>query len=60
VSAQPFPRLSEGQPVDLALINGVDQGNLTLGPAAEARIIFRDEFALFKNTLGVVLIGDDG
>jgi Bacterial Ig domain/RTX calcium-binding nonapeptide repeat (4 copies) len=60
VSAQPFPRLGEGEPVDLALVNGVDQGNLTLGPAADARIIFRDEIATFKNTLGVVLIGDDG
>jgi Ca2+-binding RTX toxin-like protein len=60
VSAQPFPALSEGQAVDLRLINGVDQGNLTLGPAADARIIFRDEIANAKNTLGVVLIGDDG
>jgi Ca2+-binding RTX toxin-like protein len=60
VSARPFPRLSEGEPVDLALINGVDQGNLTLGPAADARIIFRDEIATFQNTLGVVLIGADG
>jgi Ca2+-binding RTX toxin-like protein len=60
VSARPFPRLSEGQAVDLDLINGVDQGNLTLGPAADARIIFRDEIASFKNTLGVVLIGEGG
>ena len=60
VSAQPFPRLSEREAIDLALINGVDQGNLTLGPAADARIIFRDEIASFKNTLGVVLIGEDG
>jgi Ca2+-binding RTX toxin-like protein len=58
VSAQPFPALSEGGAVDLALISGVDQGNLTLGPAADARIIFRDEIAAFKNTLGVVLIQD--
>ena len=60
VSAQPFPRLSEGEAIDLALINGVDPGNLTLGPAADARIIFRDEIATFRNTLGVVLIGEDG
>jgi Ca2+-binding RTX toxin-like protein len=59
-SGQPFPDLSPGRAVDLALINGVDQDNLVLGPAADARIIFRDEFAAFKNTLGVVLIGDDG
>ena len=43
-----------------ASVNGVDQGNLTLGPAADARITFRDEFATLKNTLGVVLIGEDG
>jgi hypothetical protein len=60
VSGQPFPSLAPGRAVDLALINGVDQGNLTLGPAADAGIIFRDEFARFENTLGVVLIGEDG
>ena len=60
VSAQPFPALSERGAIDPGLINGVDQGNLTLGPAADARIIFRDEFAALQNTLGVVLIGEDG
>ncbi|MGH6895415.1 MAG: Ig-like domain-containing protein [Geminicoccaceae bacterium] len=60
VSAQPFPTLSEKGAIDPGLINGVDQGNLTLGPAADARIIFRDEFAALQNTLGVVLIGEDG
>lgn len=59
-SGPPFPTLAPGRAVDLDLINGVDQGNLTLGPAADARIIFRDEFARFENTLGAVLIGDDG
>ena len=60
VSAQPFPALSERGAIDLGLINGVDQGNLTLGPAADARIIFRDEFAALQNSLGVVLIGEGG
>jgi Bacterial Ig domain/RTX calcium-binding nonapeptide repeat (4 copies) len=60
VSAEPFPALSEGGAIDLGLVNGVDQGNLTLGPAADARIIFRDEFAALQNSLGVVLIGEDG
>ncbi|MGH6916892.1 MAG: calcium-binding protein, partial [Geminicoccaceae bacterium] len=60
VSAQPFPTLSERGAIDPGLINGVDQGNLTLGPAADARIIFRDEFAALQNTLGVVLIGENG
>jgi Bacterial Ig domain/RTX calcium-binding nonapeptide repeat (4 copies) len=60
VSAQPFPALSEGRAIDLGLVNGVDPGNLTLGPAAEARIIFRDEFAALQNTLGVVLVGEGG
>ena len=58
VSAQPFPALSERGAIDLGLVNGVDQSNLTLGPAADARIIFRDEFAALQNTLGVVLIGE--
>ncbi len=31
-----------------------------LGPNADAIITFRDEVAAFKNTLGVVLVGDDG
>jgi hypothetical protein len=60
VSARPFPGLNEGVAVDRALINGVDQGNLTLGQAADARIIFRDEVAGLQNTLGVVLVGEDG
>ena len=47
-----FPDLSSGRAVDLALINGVDQDNLILGPAADARIIFRDEFAAFKEHAG--------
>ena len=60
VSAQPFPALAERGAIDLGLVNGVDQGNLTLGPAADARIIFRDEFAALQNSLGVVLIGEGG
>jgi Ca2+-binding RTX toxin-like protein len=60
VSGLPFPALEEGVAVDQARINGVDQANLTLGPSADARIIFRDEVAAFENTLGVVLLGEDG
>jgi Ca2+-binding RTX toxin-like protein len=59
-SAPPFPTLTEQHAVDLGLINGVDPQNLVLGPNADAIITFRDEIAAFKNTLGVVLVGDDG
>jgi Bacterial Ig domain/RTX calcium-binding nonapeptide repeat (4 copies) len=60
VSAPPFPTLTERGAIDLGLVNGVDPGNLTLGRAADARIIFRDEFAALQNTLGVVLVGEGG
>jgi Ca2+-binding RTX toxin-like protein len=60
VSGPPFPQLEEKQSVDLDLVNGVDQRNLTLGPSADATISFRNEFAAFQNTLGVYLIGPDG
>ena len=59
-SAPPFPTLTEQHAVDLGLINGVDPQNLVLGPNADASISFRDEIASFHNTLGVVLVGDDG
>ena len=60
VTAPPFPTLSERGAVDLGLVNGVDPRNLVLGANADATITFRDEIAAFRNTLGVVLIGDDG
>lgn len=60
VSGLPFPALEEGVAVDPARINGVDQANLTLGPSADARIIFRSEVAGADNALGVVLLGEDG
>ena len=59
-SAAPFPTLTEQHAVDLGLINGVDPQNLMLGPNADATITFRDEVAAYRNTLGVVLVGDDG
>jgi Ca2+-binding RTX toxin-like protein len=60
ISAPPFPALGEERAIDLALVNGVDPRNLVLGPNADATITFRDEVALFQNTLGVVLVGPDG
>ncbi len=59
-SAPPFATITEQHAIDLGLVNGVDPQNLVLGPNADATITFRDEVAQFKNTLGVVLIGDDG
>ena len=53
-------QLTERQALDARAINGVDQGNLTLGPSADARITFIDEVAQFQNTLGVYLIDADG
>ena len=60
ITAPPFPTLGEGAAIDLDLVNGVDPRNLVLGANADATIIFRDEIAAQKNTLGVVLIGADG
>jgi Ca2+-binding RTX toxin-like protein len=59
-SGRAFPQLSERQALDGSRINGIDQGNFTLGPSADARIVFVDEVAQFQNTLGVYLIGADG
>ena len=47
-------RLPDGQ------INGVDQGNLTLGQSGDATIVFGSEFATFVSTLGVFLIDPNG
>jgi Ca2+-binding RTX toxin-like protein len=59
-SGRQFPQLSPGAPLDPSQINGIDQGNFILGPSADARITFVDEFALFQNTLGVYLIDEGG
>ena len=59
-SALTFPTLVELQPLDPSRINGVDQGNLVLGPAANASIVFASEVAAFENSLGVYRIADDG
>jgi hypothetical protein len=59
-SAPPFPTLAEQHAIDLSLVNGVDPANLVLGPNADATITFQNEVAQFQNTLGVVLIGDNG
>ena len=59
-SGRQFAQLTERQALDGARINGIDQGNLTLGPSADARIIFIDEVAQFQNTLGVYLIDEGG
>ena len=59
-SGRQFPELTERQALDGSRINGIDQGNFTLGPSADARITFIDEVAQFQNTLGVYLIDADG
>jgi Ca2+-binding RTX toxin-like protein len=59
-SGRQLPQLSEGQALVAASVNGIDQGNFTLGPSADARITFVDEVAEFENTLGVYLIDADG
>ena len=59
-SGRQYPELVERQTPDSSLINGVDQGNFTLGPSADARITFVDEVARFQSALGVYLIDADG
>jgi hypothetical protein len=59
-SGRQFPQLTELQALDGARINGIDQGNLTLGPSADARITFIDEVAQLQNALGVYLIDEGG
>ncbi|MEM9628350.1 MAG: type I secretion C-terminal target domain-containing protein [Pseudomonadota bacterium] len=60
VSARPLPDLDEGRPVTGSGVNGVDSGNLVIGNGGDTAIIFRDEVALFKNSVGVYLIGENG
>jgi hypothetical protein len=57
-SGRQLPQRSEGQALDDP--NGIDQGNFTLGPSADARITFINEVAEFENTLGVYLIAAGG
>ncbi|MGH6917926.1 MAG: Ig-like domain-containing protein, partial [Geminicoccaceae bacterium] len=59
-SGRQFPQLTERQALASSQINGIDQGNFTLGPSADARITFVDEVAQLQNTLGVYLIDADG
>jgi Bacterial Ig domain/RTX calcium-binding nonapeptide repeat (4 copies) len=59
-SGRQVAQLTEGQALTPAQINGIDQGNFTLGPSADARITFVDELAQFQNSLGVYLIDPDG
>ncbi len=60
VSAPPLPDLAENRAVTGTDVNGVDGGNLVIGNGGDAAIIFRDEVALFKNSVGVYLIGENG
>jgi hypothetical protein len=59
-SALTFPALVEARALSNSQINGVDQGNLVLGPAADASIVFGSEVASFENSLGVYRIAEDG
>ena len=60
VDAPRLPDLAENRAVDGSRVNGVDGGNLAIGNGGDAAIIFRDEVALFKNSIGVYLIGENG
>lgn len=60
IEAEPLPELAEGKRIADADINGVAGGNLVVGDGGDAAIIFRDEVALFQNSVGVYLIGDNG
>jgi Ca2+-binding RTX toxin-like protein len=59
-SAGPFPTVNERTRLPDGQINGVDQGNLTLGQTGDATIVFGSEFARFVSTLGVFLIDPNG
>ena len=60
VDAAPLPELAESRTVGNAAINGVDGKHLAVGEGGDAAIIFRDEVALFQNSVGVYLIGENG
>ena len=59
-SGRQSAQLTEQQALAPGQINGIDQGNFTLGPSADATITFIDEVAKFQNSLGVYLIDPDG
>ncbi len=59
-SGRQSAQLTETQALDPSQINGIDQGNFTLGPSADAKITFVDEVAKFQNSLGVYLIDPNG
>lgn len=60
VNAPVLPDLVENYAIAEARINGVEGSNLMIGDGGDAAIIFRDEVALFKNSIGVYLIGENG
>ncbi len=60
VDGLPLPDLAENRAVADSRVNGVDGGNLAIGNGGDAAVIFRDEVALFKNSVGVYLIGENG
>jgi Ca2+-binding RTX toxin-like protein len=59
-NAPNLPELVETRTVAGSRINGVDGRNLAIGDGGDAAIIFRDEIALFQNSVGVYLIGENG
>jgi Ca2+-binding RTX toxin-like protein len=60
VNAPKLPDLEESRTVNGSRVNGVDGRNLAIGDGGDAAIIFRDEIALFQNSIGVYLIGENG
>lgn len=60
VDGLPLPDLAESRAIDDPRINGVNSNNLAIGNGGDAAIIFRDEVALFQNSIGVYLIGENG
>ncbi|MEM7042366.1 MAG: DUF4114 domain-containing protein [Pseudomonadota bacterium] len=55
-----LPDLAENRAVSGSKLNGVESNNLVVGNGGDAAIIFRDEVALFQNSVGVYLIGENG
>ncbi|MGI9419715.1 MAG: Ig-like domain-containing protein [Geminicoccaceae bacterium] len=55
-----LPDLEENRAIGGPQVNGVNSSNLAIGNGGDAAIIFRDEVALFKNSVGVYLIGENG
>ena len=60
VEAAPLPDLVERRKIAESDINGVNADNLVVGEGGDAAVIFRDEVALFQNSVGVYLIGENG